>query len=94
MVSRSKNTTETFSMTMQGHALLPILFTNTSSLAFFFGVNNGDDPQSQVCIGISPEKTPGREQEFPEYMDAGKGINHGADLYISSRRLAKRWRCP
>lgn len=46
-------------MTVQGHSLLSILFTNTSSLAFFFGVNNGDDPQSQICIDISPEKTPG-----------------------------------
>lgn len=65
MASRSENITKTFSMTVQGHALLPILFTNTSCLAFFFGVNNGDDPQSQVCIGISPEKTPGGEQECP-----------------------------
>lgn len=94
MASRSEHTTKTFSMTVQGHARLPSLFSNTSCFFFSFGVNDGDDPQSQVYIGISPEKTPGGEQECPESMDTGKGTNHGANLCISPRRLARRWRCP
>lgn len=30
-------------------------------LLFFFGVSNGDNLQRQICIDISPEKTPGGE---------------------------------